>query len=567
MKAYSPQFDAPVTSRVCPTFLSILLTGSMSLWSDAGDAQSMDEATGLPPRSAYVQRASHPPLLWDKEADVQRAKPAAPSSERRSVTGTLIETGPNERVWKVISADPERASRGDGSRQERAGRRIVEIGSGMNYWDGNAWAPSDPSFEIAPEGDAFVAERVQHRTRLAANINVPEAVTVTMPDGTVLRSTPVAIGLFDAASGESAILAGIRDSVGMLVGDNQVVYPGAFNANGVVADVVYTIEKGTFAQDVIITGRLDPADYGFPTNSVRLQIYTEFYDPPEPERVRQPVRVEHDKRLRERMVSPDLVDEVLGFGEFVITTGRAVPAGTDRMTGEAAAPVAKEFIERGGRMFLLESVEVASIETELKSLPDLWAGSVDGQAPQGRFETRYAGIPTPLTASGMELAANVGFGRRVGAGEYAPTGLAIDYVAPIGGTLSGTRTFQGDTTYFVQDPVYCSGTVYIEGGSVFKFPNSIGGSYPKTTFLRFASSVINRTSSYAPAIFTAGDDDAIGELIFYDVWNGVTGDTTGKHYANPAIWLYYNYGPTLSNMRFSFCQEAVRAENDFKPLG
>jgi hypothetical protein len=536
----------------------------MFLWFHTGDAQSVDESSSPPPRAAYAQRASHLPLLWDNEADVQRAKPVTPSSERRSVTGTLLEAGPNERVWTVMPADPERASGQDVFREGRGGRRIVEIGSGMNYWDGNAWAPSDPSFEIAPEGDAFVAERVQHRTRLAANLNMPEAVTVTMPDGTVLRSTPVAIGLFDAASGASAILAGIRDSVGMLVGDNQVVYPGAFNANGVVADVVYTIEKGTFAQDVIITGRLDPADYGFPTNSVRLQIYTEFYDPPEPERVRHPVRVEHDKRLRERMVSPDLVDEVLGFGEFVITTGRAVPAGTDRMTGEAAAPVAKEFIERGGRMFLLESVEVASIEAELKSLPDLRDGSVGGQAPKDRFETKYARIPAPLTASGMELAANVGVGRRVGAEEYAPTGLAIDYVAPIGGTLSGTRTFQGDTTYFVQDPVYCSGTVYIEGGSVFKFPNSIGGSNPKTTFLRLAGTVINRTSSYAPAIFTAGDDDAIGELIYYDVWNGVTGDTTGKHYANPAIWFFYSSWSTLSNMRFSFCQEAVRAENDFQ---
>ena len=268
----------------------------------------------------------------------------------------------------------------------------------MHFWDGQQWTPSDARFEISPEGDAFVADRVQHRTRLAANINEPGAVTVSMPDGTVLRSTPVAIGLFNAVSGESVILAGIQDCVGALVNDNQVVYEDAFNVNGVSADIVYTIEKGSFAQDIVITGRLDPMDYGFSTNGARLQLYTELYDPPEPERVRQPIRVEQDKRLRDRMVSPDLVDEMLGFGEFVIATGRAVTAGTPRASGESAAPVVKELVNREGRTFLLESVEFASIETELKSLPDRWVGALDRKG--ARIETHYAAIPAPNTRDG-----------------------------------------------------------------------------------------------------------------------------------------------------------------------
>lgn len=150
----------------------------------------------------------------------------------------------------------------------------------MHYWTGQEWAPSDPSFTLTPEGDAFVAGRVQHQTRLAANLNVAGAVTVTLPDGPVLRSTPVAIGLFDAASGRSAILAGLRDCATALVSSNQVVYEGAFNENGVTADVVYTLENGSLAQDIVITGRLDPAEYGFPTNAVRLQIYTELHSHP-----------------------------------------------------------------------------------------------------------------------------------------------------------------------------------------------------------------------------------------------------------------------------------------------
>jgi len=36
------------------------------------------------------------------------------------------------------------------------------------------------------------------------------------------------------------------------VNSNQVVYENAFN--GVCADVIYTIDRGSFEQDVLITG-------------------------------------------------------------------------------------------------------------------------------------------------------------------------------------------------------------------------------------------------------------------------------------------------------------------------
>ncbi len=435
----------------------------------------------------------------------------------------------------------------------------------MNYWDGQQWTPSDPRFTISPEGDAFVAERVQHRTRLAANINTPGAVTVSMPDGTGLRSTPVAIGLFNAVSGESVILAGIRDCVGALMSENQVVYEGAFNVNGVTADIVYTIEKGSFAQDIVITGRLDPMDYGFSTNGARLQLYTELYDVPEPERVRQPIRVEQDKRLRDRMVSPDLVDEMLGFGEFVIATGRARMAGTPRASGESAAPVVKEIVNREGRTFLLESVEFASVETELKSLPDRWVGALNRN--RTRLEARYAAMPAPNAQNHVRLMASMAPDSARAASVYKPMGLAIDYFATLGGTISGVKIFEGDTTFFVAGPVYCTGTVYFEGGAIFKYPYSIGGGSPTTAFIRLASSVYCSASGYSPTLFTSGDDDSIGEIIDYDVWNGVTGSTEGKHYANPALWLYYNYFPSISNMRFSFCQEGVRSENNFQTSG
>jgi hypothetical protein len=112
-----------------------------------------------------------------------------------------------------------------------------------------------------------------------------------MPDGIVLHSTPVGIGLYDAASGQSAILAGITDCSGVLVSSNQVVYENAFNENGVQADVVYTIAQGSFRQDIVFRSRLNPADYDFPTNTTRIQIFTEFYGAPQPDRIVRPIRI------------------------------------------------------------------------------------------------------------------------------------------------------------------------------------------------------------------------------------------------------------------------------------
>jgi len=46
----------------------------------------------------------------------------------------------------------------------------------MNYWDGAKWSPSDATFHLSPQGDAFIADKVRHVTRLAGDINSVGAV-------------------------------------------------------------------------------------------------------------------------------------------------------------------------------------------------------------------------------------------------------------------------------------------------------------------------------------------------------------------------------------------------------
>jgi hypothetical protein len=220
------------------------------------------------------------PAGADRAAAQTNRQPAARAARLSLSGGRKVQTelGPNHRSWR---AEPDStAAPTNQFARTRASEKasVVEIGSGMNYWDGQQWSPSVAEFELAE--DAFVANQVQHRKRLNADLNVIGAVTTTLKDGTILRSTPVAIALYDPNDGRFVVVSTITNSVGVLVESNRAVYPEAFSG-GVCADVAYTIQKGSFEQDVIITGRLNPRDYGFPTNA-QIQVLTEFYEPPQP---------------------------------------------------------------------------------------------------------------------------------------------------------------------------------------------------------------------------------------------------------------------------------------------
>jgi hypothetical protein len=301
------------------------------------------------------------------------------------------------------------------AKDTETGRRVVEIATGMNYWDGQQWTPSDPTFDAGDDG--FVASKVQHPSHLLYNLNEIGAVKVRTPDGIFLHSTPVGIGLYDAASGVSAIIGVVKDRSGVLVESNQVVYADAFN--GVCADIVYALDRGSFEQDVVITGRLNPADYGFPTNTTRIQIFTEFNDGNKPERLRRPLRVEKNDAARRRMASPDLVDELLGFGEFVIGMGKAFTAPTTAQTNGVQSVVAKEFKTVGGRTFLIESVEYPAIQAGVETLPECGMQTASVRRVRGAKD-EYAAIP-PLPSK-REHASAPAFNSRASRTAKAETG-------------------------------------------------------------------------------------------------------------------------------------------------
>lgn len=451
--------------------------------------------------------------------------------------------GANERTWVTTSATGQH-------------QKVVEWATGMNYWEGQQWAPSVPQFQAV--GDGFAATRMQHSVHISANLNTVAAVTMTLMDGTTLRLTPVAIGLYDAASGKSGIITSIQDCFGVLVDTNQLVFRNAFQGNGLSADIVYTIQRGSFSQDVVVTSRLNPADYGFAPATTRVQIISEFYDPPQPDRMLRPLYIENSPAVRGRMATPDFVDELLGFGQAVIGTGTAYTR-TQLAAGQRGAAVAKQFItdtnQSPARSFLLESVRYPAMSAALKALPAFSGPKTALLVPRRNKApadaTAYAAVlPPRCFKPAARVARRV---ERMAAAAGGDSGVRIDFELTLSGGLYGNLTLQGDNTYFISGPVYTS-TLTIEGGSVVKYPTDYGA------ILCANIAVLCQSQTYRPAIFTAGDDNSIGTDLA-GIWSGHNpfGFIQSTGYGNPALALYNG---DLNNVRFYYMQLAVLYQGD-----
>ncbi len=460
----------------------------------------------------------------------------------QTTTGTWLvdDVGPNSRTM-VLPADTSGAIADQSANPLQS--RVVEIATGMNYWDGQQWSPSDPSF--VAQNNGFAAQRTQHRVFIQSDLNSVGAVTVITRDGITLNSTLVGIGLYDAASGQSTIIGSITNCAGVLVSSNELVFENAFS--GVCGDIHYIMNAGSFEQDVVLTGRLRPSDFGYPDATSRIQILTEFYNAPEPDEVEFPLFVEQDQTVRSRMASPDLVDYTLGFGEFVMGLGKAYVAATAANPQAVGSTVAKQFTTILGRTFLVESVPYSCIAAGLESLPECDPEVASAkQIRKGKATIGYASIPQAQTAAHNQSASTNPI--RPARLTALHSGVVIDYIASIGGTISTAYVFQADTTYLVSSTVTCNGAATIEGGVVFK--------HKVNTTINLNSTLTCKTSIYRPAFFTCVDDDSVGDTLNGYSGSGYTGTISGSGYANPALSTSQT-SMTLNNLRFRYAKAAI----------
>jgi len=186
----------------------------------------------------------------------------------------------------------------------------------------------------------------------------------------------------------------------------------------------------------------------------------------------------------------------------------------------------------------MESVPLDSLKVQLNALPKTQNQEARAAGKDLRkYVQNLPHAPSKRTAS----AAAPRRVRLADSGRSRP-GVLLDFYTVLAAT--NTMVFQSDTTYYVSGTCTLSGTSVIEGGTVIKYTNANNAS------LSFLGPVTCATSPYNPAIFTAKDDDSVGEKI-----TASTGAPT-NYYATAA--LVVNSGPSdLKFLRVGWAAEGI----------
>jgi hypothetical protein len=409
--------------------------------------------------------------------------------------------------------------------------RYTEIASGLNYQDINgAWTPSKEQIVPVLTGGA-AAIQGPHTVSFPYDLYIG-AIEQTTPEGLHLRSRPICIAY--ASGTNSELIAELTNSIGQILpAGNAVIYTNC--TTDLSCDLVATYRKFGFECDLVIRQKPPPPDvFGFDPDQTEVQLWTEFFDPPEPVQQLGPV------------TQNGLQDSTLQFGGTVMGRGSAFSAG-----GAPPAPrsalltphpqVFKSWVHIDGRTFLVERIPYPRIKNDLDGLasvekPARWfAKSGTGSTTQPsthpsihpssiqpsirpttqqsvRRTFQHSTTPTSKFASLRLPPARpvLSSGRPMQAAELDPAsgpGLAADFVTL--NTAATNFVCQGDTTYLMSGPFTCTSNLTLEAGTVIK-----ASSNPTN------SPVINVTGSlhclgspYRSAAFTSSDDNSLGEPV------------------------------------------------------
>jgi hypothetical protein len=454
-------------------------------------------------------------------------------------TPEIVEIGPHHRVIETVSWEMDSAGDPVGITN-----RYTELATGMHFLADprtGRWEESREVFEVTREGYA-IAVQGNHKVILAPNINQGGSVDLELPDGQRLISNPMGLAFVDRASGRSVLLAEVKDCVGTLVADNVVLYEDCFD--DLNASLRYTYTRAGFEQFVILHEHPGfPEDYGMDPETTTLEMFTEFFDPPQPE-------------VRGAIERDGLEDSDLDFGSMRMGPGLAYTDETDPLEG---IRILKSWESIEGRQFLIEAVPYLEAEPFLETL-DL----VRSIQPPGRWVPNRSGLAGLLARRGKQPDAGH-FIARAGAGAGRP-GFTLDY-SVLDSTLNN-MVFRGDETYYCSGLTHLYETTRIEGGTVVKYANT------NSAELRFHGPVLFETSACRPAFFIARDDDSVGQTIsgssgnptnnyspyalrFWNVSTPVTIQHIRVSHANFGMVLYAPSGHVVQHVQFVRCSTPI----------
>jgi hypothetical protein len=425
------------------------------------------------------------------------------------------------RVWQQTTYEVDPSGRVF-SRQHS----YTELASGLNHLVNGQWVESSEQIDIQPNGTAQ-AVNGQHQAYFPGDIYQGEIELVT-PDGVQLHSRPMGLSYFDGTN--SVMIAELTNSIGVVSGANQVIYPNAFT--DFKADLVYTYTKAGFEQDIVLREQPPtPESFGLNSQNTRLQVLTEFFDTADPGQTALAVNPQDG-----------LSDTSLTFGQMKMIQGKAFAVGdTDQAGPPSKTPVYKSWQILDGRTFLVEELPVQSITTQLEQLPVPASANVTvSSANPGLHKVSATRRLSPsrlaqTSTNTMQLAQ---------AGSTKKLGLVLDYV--IVDTSDGDAynyTFQGDTTYYLSGQFFIDSTMTLEGGAVIKFA-------PTNSPYIDLYALNCQTSPYRPAVFTSRDDNSVGETI---------SGSTGSPAPIAGVALICDLSPSnnIQNIRFAYISQGV----------
>jgi len=428
---------------------------------------------------------------------------------------------------------------------------FVELATGMHVWSGveARWVEANEEIELLDDGARM--KRGTYSVHFEGNVNeATGSIRYTTPEGERIRARVFCLAYSDVDKGVSILLARIKDAQGTVIGQNEVQYADSFDQ--VRADVRYTTTRSSFEQDVIIREQLpSPAEFGLRPETTRLEVWTEFLEAPVPQ--------SSLTNLKRRSGAQE-ADQQLSFGVMRIGSGRAFSLGSDRQDaippgnhGEAIE-VGKTWLNIDGRTFLVESVPFEEAAAKLRTLPPSEARvrhvAPDGTpsevvASQGRHLPRPSGAVVAQRAPTTKAAVSMA---RIAQRSMVP-GFVMDYV--LVNTSQSNFVFAGDTTYLVTGPVTLTGNTIIEGGAVIKF-----GTNSSASLSLLSSTVQCLTGAYRPVIFTASDDNTVGELL-----PGSTGSPQPDSYGGCGLILGTGtitpLNSVLSNLSFRYLRSGI----------
>lgn len=464
----------------------------------------MKTAFGIPSAAAYFT------LLMVLQT---AAAPAA------SPDPQITKRGPHHRVIERTFTE----ALSDGTAAERK-TSYTELGTSMHFWKDGGWQESKAQFRLYPGG--AVAEEGPLRLIIAPDVSQEPLVDLLTSDSQRFQASPRWLGYYDRATGRSIMIAAVKPCAGQLVEPNVIVFPDAFD--DLHAALKFTYHPWGMEQEVLLleSGPLRPEDYGLNGNpsEIVLEMWSEFHTWPE-------------GGTATASVESGLNDVKLVFGETQLGIGKAFSL-ADK---DNSIAVGKSWVKVDGqRQFLIEAVRQTDLAPLLAGLPlqaqvNNPAQRAKGLAQRSPVGTGRAG----LLAQGIERLKTRE--KRTQTASIQPArafpgpGVSIDY--SIITTISGLR-LKGDTTYLVTNSVTLSGTTTIEGGAVIKFSNVTNAGSNR---MLITGPIDCQTSPYRPAIFTAKDDDTVGEVI-----SGSTGSPGTNRYAGRALEL--NAASTTYNL-------------------